>query len=244
MDVPVEIYKNLSNALESTPVSTEVKVKPSRASHKRYASNVDCKVASSKQMPNTSSFKECRSDTNLESHNQPSTSRKVEIASPTHKRMLSKTLSIDPITQDVERRMSSESFIETCQCNDIIIVKDHHSTMGSSSRSDDASRDQSLHSLHNSFDHARTMFRSYSTVAQGFLRGAYQKARNIVTSRYSLKGNIKSIIFKFIVAPQNVVRWSEKMMKGWRVMLLRLLSQFRPVKTIFEAIVDLEMDIQ
>jgi glutamate dehydrogenase/leucine dehydrogenase len=61
-------------------------------------------------------------------------------------------------------------------------AQDHHSTMGSSSRSDDASRDQSLHSLQSGLEHARSMIRSYGNTAQVFIRGAYQKARTIVAS--------------------------------------------------------------
>jgi hypothetical protein len=167
IDVPAEIHKNPStNSLESTPIATEIKAKPSRSSHKRFASNVDGKIFS---QSTNASFKGCKSSVDLDT--QITKTKVVEISSPTHKRVLSQTHSIDPITQDVERRMST---------------KDHHSTLGSSSRSDDASRDQSLHSLHNSFDHARAMLRSYGNVAQVFFRGAYQKARNIVNSRYFL----------------------------------------------------------
>lgn len=192
--MPAEIHKNpSSNSLEEKPVVQETKIKQGRASHKRFASNVDSKgVASFKQQPSTS-FKECRSATNLDC--QPFKNKLVEITTPTHKRMLSQTHSIDPITQDMERRMS---------------MKDHHSTLGSSSRSDEnASRDQSFHSLHNSFDHAKAVFKSYGTSASVFIRGAYAKARNIVASRCAKKW-INSF---FLVLHRNAVRWLAKTMK-------------------------------
>ncbi|KAI6191774.1 WD repeat-containing protein 44 [Aphelenchoides bicaudatus] len=147
ISVPVEIHKHpSSSSLEAELPISEIKPKPSRVSHKRYASNVDGKATSFKQQ--SASFKECRSATDLDK--QPTKSNSTK----------------DPITQDVERRMS---------------MKDYHSTMGSSSRSD-ASRDQSLHSLQSGFDHARAMIRSYGSTAQTFFRGAYQKARTIVAS--------------------------------------------------------------
>lgn len=75
--------------------------------------------------------------------------------------------SIDPITRDVERRMS---------------MKDHHSTM-SSSNSGEASREQSLPSIHSGVGYARNLVKNYGNIAQVFFKGAYQKARNIVVQK-------------------------------------------------------------
>ncbi|KAI6244169.1 WD repeat-containing protein 44 [Aphelenchoides fujianensis] len=117
----------------------------------------------------TSGFKECRSASALHECVETPTSRLFvhhEAASPSRKRLLTHTHSIDPITQDVERRMS---------------VKDHYSTR-SSSHSGDVSREQSMHSIHSTIGSARAWVRSQATMAQTFIRGAYQKARTAVAS--------------------------------------------------------------
>uniref|UniRef100_A0A914DNZ7 WD repeat-containing protein 44 n=1 Tax=Acrobeloides nanus TaxID=290746 RepID=A0A914DNZ7_9BILA len=77
--------------------------------------------------------------------------------------------SIDPITRDVERRMSMKG---SAYC-----ISDY----------DDASRCDSQLATHSNVNHAKSFLRSYSSVATGFLRGAFEKAKSIVSSNNNPK---------------------------------------------------------
>uniref|UniRef100_A0A1I7SFA5 WD repeat-containing protein 44 n=1 Tax=Bursaphelenchus xylophilus TaxID=6326 RepID=A0A1I7SFA5_BURXY len=138
---------NSSKALNDTFESNDSRLQASN-SHKRYSS---CIVDTSRPVAGNT-FKECRSVSEL--HRD-------------EKRELTHMASIDPITRDVERRMS---------------MKDHHSTM-SSSGSGEGSKEESLVSIHSGVGYAKSLVKSYGNTAQVMIRGAYQKVRNMVTPR-------------------------------------------------------------
>ncbi|KAI6209392.1 Isocitrate dehydrogenase [NAD] subunit, mitochondrial [Aphelenchoides besseyi] len=157
--------KQKANEIERTEVAKTMSTKltNNRSSHKRYVSCVERDAV----IATNSGFKECRSASALHEYAENAPQRALqEPTSPTRRRLLTQTQSIDPITQDVERRMS---------------VKDHYSTR-SSSHSGELSRDHSMHSIHSSIGNARAWMRSQASLAQTFLRGAYQKARTAVAS--------------------------------------------------------------
>ena len=153
-------------AAAAQPTATSVGALEKRASHRRYESLAerDMQRAQNGAMPATTAtaFKECRSASAFDDFaDAPETSS----SSSPRKRLLSH-IKIDPITQDVERRMS---------------MKDHYSTRSSShSGGDIATREHSVHTLQLG-QRASALLRSYSNLATTFVRGAYQRARGAVS---------------------------------------------------------------
>ncbi|CAD5228918.1 unnamed protein product [Bursaphelenchus okinawaensis] len=140
----ISFSPNSSNILNETFESNGSRTQKPPSSHKRYSSCVTV-------------------PTDHKGHDfKPSKS--VSELHP--KKELTHMVSIDPITRDVERRMS---------------MKDH-STM-SSSNSGEGSREESMVSLHSGVGYARSLVKNYGNMAQVFIRGAYQKAKGIVTTK-------------------------------------------------------------
>ncbi|KAK5983022.1 hypothetical protein GCK32_017054 [Trichostrongylus colubriformis] len=83
---------------------------------------------------------------------------------------ISLSSSIDPITRDVERRMSMK---RDCPLN-------------AESMGDDV-RLERFPSTRSSFDHAKTWARSYSSYASGLFRGALQKMKSAAHGNASVK---------------------------------------------------------